>query len=64
MSSNEEFHAKLTELTREHIESVSGGLSCSPSDIEGITQNIVSIYENLVEATSHIIERVANSVGP
>jgi hypothetical protein len=65
MSTKEEFHDKLSEITREHLESVSGGLtlSCSPEQIETITSQVVSYYENLVSATSHIIERVANAVG-
>ena len=62
MSTKEEFHDKLTELTREHLESVGGGLSCSPDQISDITSQVVTYYENLVGATSHIIERVANAV--
>ena len=63
MSTKEELHDKITQITQEHLESVGGGMSCSPDQIIGITQNIVSVYENLVEATSHIIERVATAVG-
>lgn len=64
MSTKEEFHAKLTELTREHFESVGGGLTinCSAAEIDRITSEVVNYYENLVSATSHIIERVANAV--
>ena len=61
MSSKEEFHEKLTELTRDHLESIGGGLtlSCSPEQLVTLTSSIVEVYENLVDATSHIIERVA-----
>jgi hypothetical protein len=62
MSTKEEFRAKLTELTREHLESVGGGSSCTPQQWGELTYDIVTYYENLVDATSHIIERVANSV--
>lgn len=62
MSTKEEFHEKLTELTREHLESIGGGLSCTPQQWGEITSQIVNYYENLVSATSHIIERVATSV--
>ena len=61
MSTKEEFHQKLTEITREHLESVGGG-SCTPQQWGELTSEIVNYYENLVSATSHIIERVANSV--
>lgn len=63
MSTKEEFHQKLSEITREHLESVSGGLTinCSPEQIQQITSQVVTYYENLVDATSHIIERVATS---
>lgn len=62
MSTKEELHDKITQLTREHIESVAGGLSCSASEIDVIVSNLVGTYEGLVDATSHIIERVANSL--
>ena len=62
MSTKEEFHQKLTEITREHLESVGGGSSCTPQQWGDLTYEIVNYYENLVSATSHIIERVANSV--
>lgn len=52
---------------------VSGGTGvCTPqdsgNDIGGVTdsanigKDLVNIYEGLVEATSHIIERVANAL--
>lgn len=33
------------------------------SDTESVGREIIQIYEGLVEATSHIIERVANALG-
>lgn len=63
MSTKEELHDKMTQLTREHLESIGGGLSCSPSDIDGIVSNLVNTYEGLVDATSHIMERVITAVG-
>lgn len=61
MSTKEEFHERLTELTREHLESIGGGASCTPQQLGEFTSQIVAYYENLVSATSHIIERVATS---
>lgn len=63
----------MRELTLSEIQFVSGaGDECpsgdSGNDIGGITDpgsfgdDIISIYEGLVQATSHIIERVANAL--
>lgn len=64
MSTKEELHDKLSEITREHLESVSGGLtiSCSAEEFQTLTENLVTMYENAISATSYMIERVANSV--
>lgn len=61
MSTKEEIHNRLSEVTREHLEQVGGG-SCTALQYAELTSLIVSSYENLVDATSHIIERVATSV--
>jgi hypothetical protein len=65
MSTKEEFHDKLTEITREHLESIGGGalISCSPEQIDTILNQAVAWYESVVDTTSHIIERVATAVG-
>lgn len=63
----------MRELTMSEVEFVSGGVDDCPAgdggnDIAGVTdskslgQDLVNIYEGLVEATSHIIERVANAL--
>lgn len=63
----------MRELTMSEIGYVSGaGDDCSGgssgNDLGGITdsgslgQDLINIYEGLVEATSHIIERVANAL--
>ena len=63
----------MRELTTSEVNFVSGGTGvCTPensaNDYAGITdtssvgEDIVNIYEGLVEATSHIIERVANAL--
>lgn len=62
----------MRELTRSEIGFVSGAGDDCPSDggnnYGGITDpsslgdEIVEIYEGLVAATSHIIERVANAL--
>ena len=56
-------------LTANEVRQVTGAGSCSNgNDIGGITdfpglgQDLINIYEGLVAATSHIIERVANAL--
>lgn len=63
----------MRELTSSEIGLVSGaGADCSSggggNNIAGVTQpetigeDLVKIYEGLVAATSHVIERVANAL--
>jgi hypothetical protein len=58
MSTKAQLHEKIAELTKEHLESVGGGLSCSTEEIVQITENIVTMYENMIDATSYMFERV------
>jgi len=62
----------MRELTIEEWDAVTGGVgTCSSSDsgntyggvsnTETVGQEIINIYEGLVEAASHIIERVADA---
>lgn len=44
-------------LTDEQIEAISGG-SCTPAQIIGITTQLKTAYENLIDFTSYVIERV------
>ncbi len=61
-------------LTAEELACVAGGTGvCTPAtsgnDFGGIKdsgsfgQDLINIYEGLVRATSHVIERVANAIG-
>ena len=63
----------MRELTMSELEYVSGGDGeCSSEDggndyggikdTDSVGQELIEIYEGLVEATSHIIERVANAL--
>lgn len=63
----------MRELTTSEFELVSGGTGvCTPedsgNDYGGITDvgsvgpELIEIYEGLVAATSHVIERVANAL--
>ncbi len=63
----------MRELTTAELGFVAGGTGeCTPedsgnnlggvSDSEGLGQDLVNIYEGLVEVTSHIIERVAEAL--
>jgi len=62
----------MRELKTTELDFVSGGMMvCTPEDLEntiyGISnpssfgRDVINIYEGLIEATSYIIERVANS---
>lgn len=65
----------MRELTCTEIDWVTGGTGeCTAedsgggnnlggvSDSESLGEDLINIYEGLVEATSHIIERVANAL--
>jgi len=64
----------MRELTLSEISRVAGGTGvCTAEDssgnnIGGVTdsgslgQDLINIYEGMVEATSHVIERVANAL--
>ena len=49
------------DLTQEQIDAINGGESCFP-DIGKLTDQLRSAYDNLVDFTSYVMERVANSV--
>ena len=58
----------MRELNKMELDCVSGGrVVCTPNDLGGITdpggfgRDLINIYEGLVAATSHVIERVANA---
>jgi hypothetical protein len=64
----------MRELTVAELDFVAGGAgSCSSDDngnnYGGVTdtstlgQDLIEIYEGIVEATSYVIERVANALG-
>jgi hypothetical protein len=46
-------------LTPEQIESISGGNSCTVGDYLKMTSQLKTAYEDLVDFTSYVIERVA-----
>ena len=60
----------MRELTLAEVALVSGGVGeCTPensyygvSDPSGLGADLINIYEGLVAATSHIIERVATAL--
>ena len=62
----------MRELTVNELNLVSGGQApaqCKPEnviggvgDMQGLGQDLINFYESLVQATSYIIERVANSL--
>jgi hypothetical protein len=58
----------MRELSMTELTSVSGGTQQCSNNYGGITdtqslgREIIQIYEGLIEATSYIIERVANAL--
>ena len=58
----------MRELTLNEVSRVAGGECSSGNNYGGVTepsslgQDIIHIYEGLVQATSYIMERVANAV--
>ena len=63
----------MREITARELELVAGGTGvCTPedsgndyggiSDTGSVGDDLIEIYEGLVAATSHIIERVANAL--
>ncbi len=61
----------MRELTTNEITMIAGGAGECPApdgnniggvaDSESLGQDLINIYEGVVEVTSHIIERVANA---
>ena len=47
-------------LTREQVESISGGLDCSGSQLVDLANNLTKAYEGLIDFTSHVFDRIAN----
>lgn len=47
-----------TPLTAEEIATISGG-SCTPQDLITISDQLKQTYENLIEFTTYMMERVA-----
>lgn len=53
-----------TELDLTQVEQVGGGADgCTLRDLEAVTAALKQSYENLVDFTSHVIERVAGGSG-
>lgn len=51
---------EITSLTRAQIEAISGG-ECTPEQWVILTGELKGAYDALVDLTSYVIERVANS---
>lgn len=58
----------MRELELEELDSIAGGRQCTLANSYGgitdgssVGQDLIDIYEGLVAATSHMIERVATS---
>lgn len=53
---------KGLELTPEQIEAISGGDGCTAADIAVISGQIKQAYDDLVDFTSYVMERVSTSL--
>ena len=65
MSNEKLEHLKelVNSLTPEQLDKIGGGGdSCTAGEITTIIENLQQNYETLVDFTSHVIERVANSL--
>lgn len=51
------------EITEEQLAKISGG-SCTVTEIVGVLDGLKDTYESLIDFTSYVIERVANSTNP
>ena len=47
------------ELDTTQTDAVGGGLSCSANELVRLTEELKTAYDNLVDFTSYVIERVA-----
>lgn len=47
------------ELDATQIDAVGGGLSCSADELVRLSESLKQAYENLIDFTSYVIERVA-----
>mgnify|MGYP006951176648 CR=1 FL=1 len=52
---------KGLDLTPEQVEAISGGDGCSLTSLEEISASLKQTYENLIDFTSYVIERVSTS---
>ena len=59
----------MRKLNKMELDCVSGGHGvCTPNNLGGVTdsgslgRDLINIYEGLVAATSHVIERVAKAL--
>ena len=53
---------KGLELTPEQIEAISGGDGCTAETIVLISGQLKQAYDDLVDFTSYVMERVSNSL--
>jgi hypothetical protein len=51
----------IPEIKDEVLEQVAGGTICSAQEAFIIIQRLTEAYENLVDFTSHVIERVSSA---
>jgi hypothetical protein len=45
-------------LSSEQAEAVGGGFSCTAEELLNLSNNLKQAYENLIDFTSYVIERV------
>ena len=52
---------KGLDLTPEQVQAISGGDGCALTSLEEISASLKQTYENLIDFTSYVIERVSTS---
>jgi hypothetical protein len=53
-------HLPQSHITQEQLDAIAGG-SCTAEQLQTIAENLIQTYEDLIDFTSYMIERV---VGP
>ena len=53
---------KGLDLTQEQIDAISGAGDCSAAQMNGITAQIRQSYDDIVDFTSYVFERISNSL--
>lgn len=51
--------SEKTAVTTEQLEKVGGGFNCTPEQAIDLTRGLTEAYENLIEFTTYVMERIS-----